>query len=257
MMNNKKRTWLKVFAIMLIAIISIGLLTQTVNGETVKPTKEEIPLETVSEEYIPSEKLVIIPMMEYIETDDIETVKQLIKVCEKQEEILLEYIDTYEEARIELAKTQELHDQYNYQLRKERWDDEYPVAAEVYNTLIENGYSAPVACGIIGNMMAEVGGQTLNLQYAADGNGYYGLCQWSMNYYPNVYGESVSGQMIYLLDTIEYAFEHYGNYTFSEFLQITNPAEAANAFARAYERCDPASYYQREINALTAFDYFT
>jgi hypothetical protein len=48
-----------------------ALLIQKTSGVE----NEEIPLETISEDYIPSEKLVIISMIEYIDTNDIEVIK--------------------------------------------------------------------------------------------------------------------------------------------------------------------------------------
>jgi hypothetical protein len=141
-------------------------------------------------------------------------------------------------------------------LRKEKWRKEYPIATEVYLSLIQQGYSKAAACGIIGNMMAEVGGHTLNLEYNTYTDGYYGLCQWSLNYCSNVYGLDTNGQINYLFKTIEQSFKSYGS-NFYNFLRITNPAEAAIIFAKAYERCDSASYGQRGINAIIAFDYFT
>ena len=42
---------------------------------------------------------------------------------------------------------------------------EYPAATVIWITLKEEGFSDEVIAGIIGNLMAEVGGQTLNLNY--------------------------------------------------------------------------------------------
>lgn len=68
------------------------------------------------------------------------------------------------------------------------WLEEYPYAAETWFTLRELGYSEEVTAGIIGNMMIETGGGTLNLKPTlySSGGGFYGLCQWSLHYRPNV-----------------------------------------------------------------------
>ena len=66
------------------------------------------------------------------------------------------------------------------------WESEYYYAAKTFGFLKENGYTDAVACGILGNMMVETAGGTLLLNptiYNPSGK-YYGLCQWSLLYYP-------------------------------------------------------------------------
>lgn len=65
-----------------------------------------------------------------------------------------------------------------------RWEQEYYYAYKTFEFLLINGYSREVACGIIGNMMIETSGGTLNLNpnvYNPSGK-YYGLCQWNRDY---------------------------------------------------------------------------
>jgi len=124
--------------------------------------------------------------------------------------------------------------------------NEYPVAAAVWHALTTNGYSEAAAAGIIGNMMAECGHQTLALDYTAynSSGGYYGLCQWSKKYYPEMYGASLEAQINYLLESAK------------DYMDYDDPAEAAIAFAKGYERCSSASYERRKEHAWTAYDYF-
>ena len=57
--------------------------------------------------------------------------------------------------------------------------EEFPIATTVWLYLTkEMNYNPYVAAGIIGNMMAECGGQTLHLKWwSCNSTGHYGLCQ--------------------------------------------------------------------------------
>ena len=59
---------------------------------------------------------------------------------------------------------------------------EYPEAQLIWDTMISWVWTAETCAGIIGNMMAEIGGGTLNLSNwnSNDGCG-YGLIQWTSN----------------------------------------------------------------------------
>ena len=108
--------------------------------------------------------------------------------------------------------------------------------------------------------MAEVGGQTLDLDIDMITGGYYGICQWSKEY-SGAWGQNLMGQLKYLSNTIEYEFNTYGfcyskGFKFKDFLQLTSPEEAALAFAKSYERCNSRSYKQRQKNARYAYNYF-
>lgn len=139
--------------------------------------------------------------------------------------------------------------------------EEYPAATEIWLYLTEElGYNNYVAAGIMGNIMAEVGGQTLNIQYWLSGNGYYGMCQWNKAY-SSIWGGSLSEQCDFLRDTIEYEFDTFGNkyakgFDYDEFLKLTDVKKAAKAFAQCYERCGSGSYKVRQKNAVTAYNYF-
>ena len=139
----------------------------------------------------------------------------------------------------------------------------YPVATKVWNYMKALGWSAAVCAGIMGNMMAEVGGHTLNLRYDAyDKNkAYYGLCQWSGKYYPQIQGTDLKTQCDFLRDTIKKQIDIYGKryasgMNYKEFLKLEDPKEVALCFAIAYERCSSATYSVRQTNAVKAYDYF-
>jgi hypothetical protein len=137
---------------------------------------------------------------------------------------------------------------------------EYPTATYIWRHLKAQGYNDYVCAGILGNMMAETGGQTLNIKWNIYGNGYYGICQWNKAYRA-VWGTSLENQCNFLSQTIAYEFNTYGSnyskgFNYNSFLNMTNYKEAAIAFAKCYERCGSAHYHIRAVNAEKAYNYF-
>lgn len=139
-------------------------------------------------------------------------------------------------------------------------------AQQVWTYLKGYGYSDSVAAGIIGNMMRECGGDTLNLDWNIvghyNGDEFYGLCQWCLRYTPSGFkGSTIKEQCEYLQKTIKSEFANYGgNYngiTYSQFLK-SDTRTAAIAFERVYERCgDYANEDTRRANnAEKAYNKF-
>lgn len=139
-------------------------------------------------------------------------------------------------------------------------------AQQVWTYLKGYGYSDSVAAGIIGNMMRECGGDTLNLDWNIighyNGDEFYGLCQWCLKYTPSGFkGSNVKEQCEYLHKTIKSEFATYGgNYngiTYSQFLK-SDTRTAAIAFERVYERCGNYSFEdsRRADNAEKAYNKF-
>lgn len=142
-------------------------------------------------------------------------------------------------------------------------EGEYAVAKTIWNYLKNLGYNDYVCAGILGNMMAEVGGNTLDIQYWLYNSSktYYGICQWSVKYYPQIQGASLENQLNFLAGNIKAEIDMFGNsyragFNYDQFTQITDSREAALAFARCYER--GASKYDivRMNNAVIAYSYF-
>lgn len=142
-----------------------------------------------------------------------------------------------------------------------KWEQEYYYAAKTFEFLMSKGYSREVACGIIGNMMIETSGGSLNLKptvYNPTGK-YYGLCQWNRSY--GIHGYSFEQQLEFLNSTIEQEFNTFGkcykvNFDYESFKSVTDPAQAALAFAKVYERCTSSSYKLRQNAAIDAYNYF-
>lgn len=145
------------------------------------------------------------------------------------------------------------------QAEEARWaqkQTQYPVATTVWRQMKSYGWNDAVCAGIMGNMMAEVGGQTLNLKYTANNGSYYGLCQWNKAY-KQVWGADLITQCEFLRSTIAYELNTYGkSYNYNSFLNLTDCQTAALVFARSYERCGSGSYGVRQSNAVKAYNYF-
>lgn len=149
------------------------------------------------------------------------------------------------------------------ELRWAQIEEEYPVAAKVWNYLKLCGWNDYVCAGIMGNLMRETGGDTLNLKPTLydSSRAYYGICQWSKKYCPEVQGKDLDYQLDYLKTTIEKEFLTFGKlykngFVYWHFTQLTNERDAALAFAKCYERCSSAGYTKRQNNATTAYKYF-
>ena len=136
-------------------------------------------------------------------------------------------------------------------------DGNYNQARTVWNYLRDLGLNEYVCAGILGNIMAEVGGQTLDIsrwpQYSQ--HYYYGICQWSAGRKQrllNDFGTTLEDQVRFL--SVE-LFEVIpkGN----SFYNMQDEKEAALYFAKYYERCSSKSYSIRQKNATKALEYFT
>lgn len=177
---------------------------------------------------------------------------EAIQMAWKELEIAQSAIDLYTERYCELVKI----DAWN--VRKK----EYPVATEIWLYMKALGWNDNVCAGIMGNLMAEVGGGTLNIQYWLYGSGgYYGMCQWARIYCPTIWGANLQTQCNYLRDTIKSEINTFGflyckGFNFEKFLALQDCREAAIAFSKAYER-NMAKYTNiRAIYAENAYNYF-
>ena len=138
-------------------------------------------------------------------------------------------------------------------------DGNYDQAIQVWNSLRALGLNEYVCAGILGNIMAEVGGQTLDIsrwaQYSANNTKYFGICQWAggrKQRLLNDFGTTLEDQIRFL--SVE-LFEVIpkGN----SFYNMQDEKQAALYFAKYYERCGSGSYNVRQSNATKALQYFT
>lgn len=142
----------------------------------------------------------------------------------------------------------------------------YPEAQIVWDALIDYGLSPEVASGIIGNIMAEIGGQTLDFsewKYWSRGT-HYGICQWGGGRKQNLlnnFGPDLEDQVEFLLYELKREMNTYGyiyktGFGYNEFIAMTDVEQAALAFAKSYERCSSKYYNIRMTNAKKAYNYF-
>ena len=168
-----------------------------------------------------------------------------------------------EEERLTTEAAQKAAEEEARRAEEAKWATkaaEYPAATQIWRYMKAQGWNDYVCAGIMGNLMAEVGGQTLDIRYTLSSSGYYGMCQWSRGY-SQVWGAGLETQCDFLRDTIKYEFDTYGfkyqkGFNFNSFLNMTDAQQAALAFAKSYERCGSGSYGVRQKNALKAYNYF-
>lgn len=142
---------------------------------------------------------------------------------------------------------------------------QYPEAKQTWDTLISWGWSAETAAGIIGNMMAEVGGGTLDLsRWNSDKGCGYGLCQWTSGRASGIkykYGAypNIEQQLQYMKDELLGENGVRAQVTETERTQILegqSPEQVAYAFASYFERCGVRYRARRQDYARIAYDYF-
>jgi hypothetical protein len=135
-------------------------------------------------------------------------------------------------------------------------DPNYTQANKVWNHLKSYGLNDYVCAGIMGNIMAEVGGQTLDIsRWPTYSQGtYYGICQWAgsrKDRLLNDFGTSLEAQLNFLTTEL-FEIIPKGN----AFYSMDNAEDAALYFAKYYERCNSKYYSIRQKNAVTAYNYF-
>lgn len=136
-------------------------------------------------------------------------------------------------------------------------DGNYDQAQQVWNYLRDSGLNEYVSAGILGNIMAEVGGQTLDISRwpQCSNNGYYGICQWAggrKERLLNDFGTTLEDQVRFL--SVE-LFEVIPKD--NSFYNMQDEKQAALYFAKYYERCNSKYYSVRQKNATKALEYFT
>lgn len=146
--------------------------------------------------------------------------------------------------------------------------EKYPEAKLIWDTMRSWGWSPETCAGIIGNMMAEVGGKTLDLSdWNSNGGCGYGLIQWTDGRraaIKNRYGAypTIEEQLLFMKDellgtngttrqvdqkTLDIILNKDGSQT---------PESVAYAFACHYERCHQNYRWMRRDLAKTAYNYF-
>lgn len=136
-------------------------------------------------------------------------------------------------------------------------DGNYDQAQRVWDGLKKLGLNDYVCAGIMGNIMREVAGDTLDIsRWPIYSQGtYYGICQWAgsrKNRLLNDFGTTLNDQIRFL--SVE-LFEVIPKD--NSFYNMQDEQEAALYFAKKYERCSSKGYEKRQRNATKALEYFT
>ena len=259
-MNKKIRTLLLMMFITVIAVVFLLSCAEPVEApqpETETPSTLEPPSPSKP---IPEMQPIIIEVekeleqsvypLEFIDNRN-ENLKRIMECKDRlaAAETMLQAAQDlgYEETHpvIQLAQKEIEQIKQDIEFYEGRWNvytAEYPVACEVWRFFIEEcGYSEAVTAGLIGNMMVECGGHTLDLQWwLYNSTNHYGLVQWSPKYYPEIQGATLKTQLLFLQESIPIVFNGWSGqregYLFVDFMDITNCRTAAYVFAAVYER---------------------
>lgn len=287
---KKKLNCLRIVGIVIILVALITTTSLAFGGNDSAASSEEAPatyvverIETPETEVKVPEVLKYFQELTYETSTDKEVLKTELATCKDYEFRLIKLLNNQELADERDLVEEELADVRGLMAKYEEsivaieaeeariealWAEkagEYPEATKVWRYMKEElGWNDYVCAGVMGNLMAEVGGQTLNLQpglYGHAGGNYYGICQWSARYYPGIQGASLDAQLDFLRDTVQKELNTYGylfrsGMGYEEFCALTDAEDAALAFAKAYERCGSGSYGVRQSNALKAYNYF-
>lgn len=246
-----------------------SVLSYNIGTIFIPPTPDKTIAIEMIEPQAPKTKLEIVNYI-YIPNLSEKNVCKQISILEKYIESLYEKVLNYDirlylEVRIEEEKITQIIREYQKDLDKyKKQREEYPVATQIWYFFKEElGWNDAVCAGVLGNLMAEAGGQTLKIQWNIydTQKDYYGICQWSKLYCPEVMGVSLEKQLDYIKNTVEETFDVWGrcyktNFTYKDFISLSNPKEAALAFAKCYERCNKRHYSVRLKNATVAYDYY-
>lgn len=142
--------------------------------------------------------------------------------------------------------------------------EEYPIATEVW-LYMENvfGWEPQVCAGVMGNIMAEIGGGTLDFSDWHHEEGPYGICQWlggRKKSIKEIYGEKVTveEQLSFMYDELygrNGVRQQVTDAQREKILSAKTPQKAARYFCIWFERPNGGSG-ARERFAKIAYKYF-
>lgn len=276
-MNKKKLTLLIALSIIIIITV-MTLMSDAVKSETiVEPiaTVEDadpLPPSAVEESVIEEEKIEVVeeePKVELLSVDEI--AKQVINgdwgCGEERKAKLTKAGYNYDEVQ---AKVAELMPKPQPVAAPSITlpTGEYPEAQLIWNTMISWGWAPETCAGIIGNMMAEIGGGTLDLSdWNSNGGCGYGLIQWTggrRSLLKSRYGSypNIEQQLIFMRDELFGTNNTRQQVSSSVLNRIMNtngnetPESIAFCFASNYERCASRYRARRQGYARIAYEYF-
>jgi hypothetical protein len=175
------------------------------------------------------------------------------QTIEEQQQTINEQTETINKLTAELKELKKPKYKTSYP------DTEFTQAKYIWSYLTEEtNLNKYVAAGILGNIMVEVGGQTLDFskyscRESANGK-YYGICQWAGPRKERLlsdFGPSLENQLEFLI------IELYEIIPADDsFYTLQDEQKVALQFAKQFERCNSRSYYKRQNCASKALKYF-
>lgn len=270
-----------ILSVILISIV-VFCTSCSIRAEASEPTQDQEQIPLIEEvKSVQTVSLLSQKDLVSIEEVSLNELKLLIEDCEKHKDaahlmaegaralgypenhpVIVTAKREWHEANNKQKEHQARYDKLSTDLIRQQMA-EYPAATTIWQYLKNLGYNDYVCAGILGNIMVEVGGQTLDIQYWLydPAGAFYGMCQWSKSYYPEVQGADLATQCDFLANTIKFEIDTFGyaykrNFDYSAFLALENERDAALAFAKAYERCAASTYSIRQNSAEIAYDYF-
>ena len=280
-MNKKKLTLLIALSIIIITTVTT-FIVEAVKPETkVEPmaTVEDVdplPPSAVEESVIEEEKIEVVeeePKVELLSVEEI--AKQVINgdwsSGEERKTRLTEAGYNYDEVQAKVAELMPKPQPVKEPAAAPSITlptGEYPEAQLIWNTMISWGWTAETCAGIIGNMMAEIGGGTLNLSnWNSNGGCGYGLIQWTGGRRSTLKGRygsypTIEQQLIFMRDELFGINNTRQQVSSSVLNRIMNtnggetPESIAFCFASNYERCASCYRAKRQGYARIAYEYF-
>ena len=280
-MNKKKLTLLIALSIIIITTVTT-FIVEAVKPETkVEPmaTVEDVdplPPSAVKESVIEEEKIEVVeeePKVELLSVEEIakEVINGDWSSGEKRKTRLTEAGYNYDEVQAKVAELMPKPQPVKEPAAAPSITlptGEYPEAQLIWNTMISWGWTPETCAGIIGNMMAEIGGGTLNLSnWNSNGGCGYGLIQWTSGRRSTIksrYGSypTIEQQLIFMRDELFGTNNTRQQVSSSVLNRIMNtngsetPESIAFCFASNYERCASRYRARRQEYARIAYDYF-
>lgn len=274
---NKKLIALRIFQIILIIAVIITVIAMIADITSPAEVPNTTPVTSIPVTEPPlNDNAIGFPELLPIEFPDKASAEEFIGSCNDAMNILsveLSSVNIYTEGA--LATMQIEYDRlFNAAALAETqvkvldlWEQkekEYGYATRTWKYLKNLGYSDVSCAGILGNLMAECGGHTLNLDpflYDEATGTYYGMFQWSTYWYPIAEGMSFEEQLdYYALTSVtifkNWGYKYYDGFTLDHFNRLSEPRDAALAFAKVYERCASWTYERRQNFSEVAYKYF-
>ena len=279
-MNKKKLTLLIALSIILITTVTTFIVDAVKPETIVEPiaTVEDadpLPPSAVEESVVEEEKQEVVEEETKVELLPIEEIaKQVINgdwgSGEERKTRLTEAGYNYDEVQ---AKVAELMPKPQPAKKPAAAPSKlptgnYPEAQLIWDTMISWGWAPETCAGIIGNMMAEIGGGTLDLSdWNSNGGCGYGLIQWTggrRSLLKSRYGSypNIEQQLIFMRDELFGTNNTRQQVSSSVLNRIMNtngnetPESIAFCFASNYERCASQYRARRQGYARIAYDYF-